>query len=144
MLQSDMNHCDFDILRLLISSINFTNNIEQAVELASKAEKGIFQFKRIRITDILEGALAANMCTRLLNAKYFDSDVNIDLITSEFKTWFRKLEKLTGENQSDNTLSLMFLATKIREALFERHSTTAYQLCEELEIYYDNTPSCTC
>ena len=137
MTELDLNKWHYYELKLLISSINFTEDIKQAMELASKAEKRIFLFKRIRRTEMLEGALAGNMCTRLLCAKYFDNDVKIDLVTSEFQVWFRRFEKLTAENQSDNILSLMFLATKIRKALFERHSTSAYQLCEELETYYD-------
>jgi len=137
LMVSDFNEWHYYELKLLSSSIHFTENIEQAMELASKAEKRILQFKGIRLTELMEGALASNMCARLLYAKYFDSDVNIDLVTSEFKIWFRKIEKLTEEDQRNSQLSLLLLVTRIREALFEGYSTGAYQLCEELESYPD-------
>ena len=136
LMESDLDKWHYYELKLLISTVNFTENIEQAIELASKADRRILQFKRVRLTEKLEGYLALNMCSRILSAKYFDS-ANIDLVNSEFKFWFRKLEKLTEEYPQENQLALIFLITKIREALFKGHSTDAHQLCEELESYHD-------
>jgi len=137
LIVSDFNEWHYYELKLLSRSIHFTENIEQAMELASKAEQRIFQFKGIRLTELIEGALASNMCSRFLYAKYFDSDVNTELVTSEFKMWIRKIEKLIEEDPYNNQLSFIFLVAKIREALFEGYSTSAYQICEELESYPD-------
>ena len=101
-------------LKFLIGLINFAPNAEQAVRFAAKAEKAIMNFQIADNTDVSKGALACNVCSRLLYAKYFDDDVK-DELTQEFSTWFCKLEQLAKLN---NELEVLFLATRIRQAIF--------------------------
>lgn len=131
LLISDSWH--YDELRLLISSINFTENIEQAINLAAKAEERIFEFKRFRSTDILDGYLALNMCARILNAKYFDRDVKISL-APQFTYWLNKLKYLVESNKE---LELALLITKVRRDIFNRDESDIFTLCDDLIPRYD-------
>jgi len=79
-IESDLNAWDYYELKLLIASINFTESIEQAMELALKIDKRAHQFKRVRLTEMLQATLAVNMSARILNAKYFDENIQIDLV----------------------------------------------------------------
>jgi len=133
MIQSDFNNWHYDELRILISSVHFTESIDQAMELAQKAEKRISQFKRVRPTEISQGYLALNMCMRILNAKFFDSDIEICLST-KFQYWMNMLEYLVGYNKG---LELALLVTKIRWNVFNRDASQIFVLCDDLAPRYD-------
>jgi len=120
-------------IQLLIISMNFIITVEEAVELASKAVQAINRFKADQNTDVMEGVLACNMCSRLLYAKYFDDDVKIDL-AEQFNSWFSKLEQLTESNYQ---LDLPLLATQIRQAIFNQNQERILELCEELKENYE-------
>ena len=128
LIESDHNNWHYYDLKLLISSVNFTENIEQAVELAEKAEERIIQFKRVRATEVLQGYLALNMCARLLNAKYFDKDVKFDLAYN-FESWLEKLDSLADDTKE---LELALLITKIRWDIFNRDKSQLLILCDNL------------
>ena len=116
-------------LALLVSSIQLTESIEQATQLASKAQGHVTLFKHARNVDIVEGCLSLNMCARLLNAKYFDYRVEISL-TTEFDKWYKKLEELVKHNA---LLELPFLVTKIRQNVLNgSEQKVIEQLCDEL------------
>jgi len=108
MLASDFNDWHYYDLALLISSINFTESFEQARQLASKAEKQILQFKRVRTTGSLQAALACNMCARILNAKYLDRD---EPATFHFENWMGKLKLLAND---DKDFELLWLVAQLR------------------------------
>lgn len=127
---SDWNHYE---LNFAISSVHFTETMEQSIELAEKARKSIVQFKLKKNTDMLEGYLALNMCARILNAKYFDKHHPIELL-SEFKRGLNSLEYLADLNSD---LELPLLITKIRWKIFNRDESDIFTLCEQLLPHYD-------
>ena len=120
-------------LHLFISSINFIVKIEDAIELSSKALKAMENFKDAHNTAVMEGVLACNMCSRLLYAKYFDESSKVDL-AEHFNRWFSRLEPLVEINYE---LSLPFLATEIRQALFNQDDKQLQELCKDLHEGYD-------
>ena len=120
-------------LKFLVSSVHLIESIEQALELGSKSMLEMVHFRASSNTDIWEGYLALNMCARLLIAKYFDSDIKINL-PLRFEEWFSKLERLAEKNSD---LSLPFTVTKIRKAIFHKDQDQIFKLREELETNYD-------
>jgi len=128
-----LDNWNFYELKFLISLLAFTKNTEQLVELAIKAEQTIRNFRVIDNTDISEGYLACNVCSRLLYAKYFDDDVQTDL-AGEFSKWFSNLERLT---ESNSELELLFLATKIRQSIFNKNFQKIDDLFKIAETNYD-------
>jgi len=133
LIASDLNSWHYYDLEILISSIHFTENIGQSIALASKAEGKIFEFKRVRNTEALQGYLALNMCARILNAKYFDSDVTIDL-SKQFRNWMDKLEDLVNENKD---FELLLHVTRIRWDIFNRDDSKIHFLCDSLTTCFD-------
>jgi len=130
-MESDLNEWDYYELKLLIGAINFTENIEQAMELASKAQKRVYQFKRVRLIEILQATLDLNMSARILNAKYFDDDVQIDLV-AQFDSLLIRLECLVNEKKN-KTLELFFLVARIRWNIFNRDCSQVVSLCNSLD-----------
>jgi len=120
-------------LHILVSSIYLTETVEQAVKFAKSAQGYINVFKRTKNTYSLEAALAVNLCARILNAKFFESDTKISLVT-EFQKWLEKLEALT---ESNHDLAMPLLVTEIRQALLIENDTNIKELCTELEARYD-------
>jgi len=120
-------------LHLFIASINFIVKIEDAIELSSKALVSIENFKDAHNTAVMEGFLACNVCSRLLYAKYFDQNSFADL-TEHFNRWFSRLEPLVELNYE---LNLPFLATEIRQALFNQDDAKLQERCKELYETYD-------
>jgi len=136
MIELDSNEWDYDELKLVINSINFTNSMEQAIELARKANERIIGFQIVRLTDNLEGYLALNMCSRILNAKYFDNDVEVDL-AKEFDNWADRLEHLVETSKSSEYLEMIWHITKIRKQIFNNDDTHIFILCDDLMPRYD-------
>jgi len=122
-------------LRILVSSMQYTESVEQAIELASKIENRIIKFKMVRSTDNLEGVLACNMCSRLLSAKYID-DVRIDLV-NPFECWMIKLENLVEANKNSEYLELLWHITQIRRDIFESDNSRIFTLCDDLIPRYN-------
>jgi len=131
LLQSD--DWNFYELTFLISLLEFTETIEQALQLGSKASHTIRSFGASGNVAFFKSSLSCNMCSRLLFAKFFDKDVNLDLVSSQFHTWFRELEFLVKEN---NKLDLDFLVTKIRKAIFNTEVTEIRKSLKELKMKY--------
>jgi len=129
----DVDTWNYYELKLLVGSMNFIIAAEEAIELASKAVQAINRFKADQNTDVMEGYLALNLCSRLLYAKYFDDDVKVDL-TKQFNNWLSRLEKLAETNHQ---LDLPFLITQIREAIFNQNQERILELCEELKENYE-------
>jgi len=135
-IELDSNEWDYDELKLVINSINFTDSMRQAIELAHKASERIIGFQIVRLTDNVEGALACSMCSRILNAKYFDNDVEIDL-AKEFDNWLDKLEYLTEANKESEYLEMIWHITKIRKQIFHKNDAHIFTLCDGLLPRYD-------
>jgi len=129
-MESDLNKWDYYDLKLLIASIHFTENIDQSVALASKIDKRTHQFKRVRLTEMLQATLAVNMSARVLNAKYFDDDVQIDLV-AQFDSLLIRLECLVNEKKN-KILELFLLVAKIRWNIFNRDVSQVVSLCNNL------------
>jgi len=137
MMATDLDDWDFDELRLFISSINFTESVEQAMELANQANEKSIQFKRLRLTDHLEGALLTNLCARILNAKHFNEDVTIDLadvFDSRF-IWLEGLVEKNKQSQYAQYFEMIFYVMKIRRAIFNANKKEAFILCDGLTQY---------
>jgi len=125
-------------IQLFIGSINFITTVEEAAELASKAMKVIHAFRGTHNTDVMEGVLACNMCSFLLHTKYFSDNVKVDL-TSQFNSWFSRIEPLEELNYE---LSFPFMATEIRQALFNQDDKRLHELCEELHEIHEEEIEC--
>jgi len=126
----DWNHYD---LNFAVSSINFTETIGQAIDLAKKANQSIINFKRIKSTDMIEAALACNVCARILNAKFFE-EYESHQLTRQFDKNLNILEHIVGYNKD---LELMLLVTKIRRKIFNHDLSDIFVLCEQLIPQYD-------
>jgi len=87
-------------------------------------------FQAVRNTEIDEGYLAFNVCSRLLYAKYFDTIA----VINEFENWFHKLKDLAEENSE---LAMAFLITRIRRAIFYQQHADVHNFHDELEAHYD-------
>jgi len=136
MTELDSNKWNYDELKLVINSIHFTDSIEQAIELARKANERIIGFQIVRLTNNLEGYLALSMCSRILNAKYFDNDVEVDL-AREFDNWADRLECLTEANKESKYLEMIWHITKIRRQIFNNDDSHIFTLCDDLLPQYD-------
>jgi len=128
-----LDNWNYYVINFLVSSLVFTENVEQALELSAKATQNIIKFRNVNNTDILEGYLASNVCSRILYAEFFDSDVKIDL-AQEFRNWFSKLKRLVEKN---NMLELISLVTQIKRALFYQVPEEIAKLCLEVDANYN-------
>ena len=128
-----LDNWNFYELKFLISLLPFIKNVGRAVDLAIKAKQVITNFRVIINTDISEGYLACNICSRLLYARYFAEDVEVE-IDQEFAKWFSRLERLTVSN---NELEVLFLATRIRKAIFDNDFQKVDDLFKIVEANYD-------
>ena len=137
MMDTELNDWDYDELKLLISSIHMTESIEQAIELASKANEAIINFKRLKPTDNLEGALVCNTCSRLLNAKYFNEAVEINL-ADKFESQLIWLNSLVEKNKNSEYLELVLYVTKIRYDIFNGDRSEIFALCDGLSRYNED------
>jgi len=124
---------NFYELTFLISLIHFNESVEQALKLNSKATHAIRRFGASGNVVFLKSSLSCNMCCRLLSAKFFDKDINIDLINMEFHKWYHELESLVRDNDK---LALDFLVAKIRKAVFNTEVTEIDELLKELKKKY--------
>jgi len=124
-------------LKIVISSIHFTKDVEQAIVLAKKADERIIGFQIARLTHNLEGALAANMCARVLNAKYCDDEVIADL-TDQFESWMIRLENLIDSHKDSEFLEMALHITKIRRDIFNNKSSII-TYCDDLLPQFDKS-----
>ena len=120
-------------LELFIGSSFLTESVEQAIRLAIEAIINCVNFYDNSRIGILEGILSANICARILHAKYFDDIDDKFYLSKEFKDWFARLRHLTKEHSE---LELSNLVTKIRHALSEKNEVQIPQYVQELENKY--------
>ena len=137
MMETELIDWDYDELKLFIGAIHLTESVEQTIELATQANEKCIQFKRLRPTDHLEGALLTNLCARILNAKHFNENVTIDL-ADVFDSRFIWLEGLVEKNKHSQYiqyLEMLFYVMKIRRAIFNANVKEAFILCDGLTQY---------
>jgi len=120
-------------LEFFIGSSFLTESVEQAILLGVEAIINCVGFYEKNHIGVLEGVLSANICSRILHAKYFDDVDNKFYLSEEFKNWFSRLRHLTKEHSK---LELSSLITKIRHALFEKNEDLIPQYLQELEAKY--------
>jgi len=128
----DLNDWNYYEIKFLVSSLIFTENVKQALDLGTLATLNLIKFRNINKTDILEGYLASNVCSRILYAKYFDNHVKVDL-SEQFTDWFLKLKSLAEKN---SVLELTFIATQIRQTLLYQILEETAELCRKVEGIY--------
>lgn len=134
MLATEPKEWHYQELRLVIASLQLTETPEQALELASMANERIIEFQLVRTTENLEACLAMNMCARLLTAKFFDTDANVDVV-AKFSNLFNRLEDLAEENLDSEFVMMCLYVTKIRKAVLTA-DTHVWTMCEELVPRY--------
>lgn len=113
-------------LKILADAIMFAPTASLGVQLGAKSILPIVAVRLAGSSDLIQGRLAGNLCSRLLYAKYFEDDNTID-IEDKFLTWFKKLERLAENNK---TLALAYLQNQVRHALFFQHQEEIFRLCE--------------
>lgn len=113
-------------LKILSQAIMYAPTAEFAIHLGAKSIMPIVSVRLAGTSDIIQGKLAGNLCSRLLYAKYFDENVTIDL-NDKFMTWFKKLERLAENNR---TLALSYLQNQVRHALFNQNQEEIFRLCD--------------
>jgi len=129
---TELDEWNYYEIKFLVSSLIFTEDVKQALELSELATLKIVKFRNISKTDVLEGYLSFNLCSRILYAKYFDHHIEDDLSKS-FDTWFLKLKHLAEKN---NILELIFIVTEIKRTLFYQIPEETGELCRKVEGRY--------
>jgi len=117
----------------LTSSLGITENTAQALVLIDKARAMVEFFKSDVESESVEGVLATNVLSVLLNAKFSNDHGGIHL-ESEFDKWFFKLEMLAEKNAE---LKMLLDISEIRQAVFHVNSKLMNQLFQEFECNYD-------
>jgi len=128
----NLNDWNYYEIKFLVSSLIFTENVKQALDLGTLATQNLIKFRNINKTDVLEGYLASNICSRILYAKYFDNNIEVDL-SEQFDVWFLKLKNLAKKN---SVLELTFIATQIRRTLLYQVPEETAELCRKVEVIY--------
>lgn len=78
-------------LTLLIGVLHFAGSSKQVLSLATKAIEILREFKAGNRSDFLAGLIAYHTISRILHAKFFDDNHDINL-EEKFASWFLKLE----------------------------------------------------
>lgn len=132
-VKRDFTELNYYDIELIVCSIEYTKSAEEAHEIATKALKKLVDFRDSRNTNMLEGALAVNVCACLLRAKYSNYDSEIDL-TETFDTWFSRLERLV---EKAKRLEYPFLLTQVRQAIFYKNQEQINACYEQLKASCD-------
>ena len=118
----------YDLL-LLSDALMFAPTAEFAIELGAKSIMPLVNVRLAASSDIIQAKIASSICSRLLYAKYFDETVTVDL-EEKFMTWFKKLERLTENNQ---VLARSYLHNQVRHALFYQNQEEIFRLCDAVK-----------
>lgn len=120
-------------LRFLIGALSYTVDVNQALSLADKAIEILMNFRADNRFKLLSGLVAYHTLSRILYAKFFEDNHNVNL-ENLFEQWFSKLKwQLLDEPK----LKVHFNVAEVKCAIFVKDSPKVSLLMQEFENNYD-------
>ena len=120
-------------IKFLIGVLSLTSDVKQALSLANKAIQALMDFGADPRFQLLSGLIAYHTISRVLYAKFFENNHDIDL-EDTFSQW---LLKLKHQAIAEPELRIHFDVAEIKRAILMKDMQEINRLMQDFEKNYD-------